>query len=271
MLGQNLLQTSSRQRSTPAACGALATRTPRQNRLLAALPAEDFARLQADLEPVPLPRGWTVHGADQPEQHLYFPTAGIVSHFYVIENGAAAEVAITGNEGVIGIASFMGGRSTPSQALVLTEGFAYRLSAARLKSQFAHGAALLPLLLRYTLALITQAGQTAVCNRYHSVQQQLCLWILTCVDRLPSDELSMTQEQIANMLGVRREGVSEAAGRLQKAGAIRCQRGRITLLDRARLEAEVCECYAVVKREFDRLLPQENSVHTTAAWAGRPQ
>ncbi len=271
MLGQDLRQTYSHQRGAPANRSALATRTPRQNRLLAALPAEDFARLQADLEPVPLPRGWTVHGADQQEQHLYFPTDGIVSHFYVIENGAAAEVAVTGNEGVIGIASFMGGRSTPSQAVVLSEGYAYRLSTARLKNEFARGDALLPLLLRYTLALIAQAGQTAVCNRYHSVQQQLCLWILTCVDRLPSDELSMTQEQIANMLGVRREGISEAAGRLQKAGVIRCQRGLITLLDRTRLEAEVCECYGVVKREFDRLLPRDNSPHHTNAWAGRPQ
>jgi CRP-like cAMP-binding protein len=237
-----------------------AQHTPRQNRLLAALPLEDYERLLPDLEPVPLPRGRTVHGAGDQEKHLYFLTMGIVSRFHVMEDGASAHFAVTGSEGVIGIASFLGGESTTSQAVVLSAGYAYRLGAEPLKNEFKHDGPLPHLLLRYTQALLCQTGQIAVCNRHHSVEQQLCRWILSSLDRLPSNELAMTQELIAHMLGVRREGVTEAAGKLQKAGLIHYSRGRIAVLDRARLEAQVCECYAVVKREYDRLLPPENTI-----------
>ena len=230
--------------------------TPRQNHLLAALQAEDYERLLPDLEPVPLPLNCTVYGADDREKYLYFLTAGLVSRFYVTENGASAELAITGNEGVIGIASFLGGESTPSQAVVLSAGYAYRLRVNPLKTELAHGGPLLPVLLRYTQALIVQTGQMAVCNRHHSLEQRLCRWILSCVDRLPSNELKMTQELVADMLGVRREGVTAAAGKLHTAGLIHHSRGRISVLDRPRLEAQACECYAVVKREYDRLLPE---------------
>jgi CRP-like cAMP-binding protein len=198
-----------------------APHTPRQNHLLAALPLEDYARLLPALEPVPLPLGWVVHNAGGREHYLYFLTAGIVSRFYVMESGASAEFSITGNEGVIGIASFLSGGSTPSQAVVLSPGYAYRLGADLLKSEFEHDSPLAHLLLRYIQALIAQTGQTAVCNRHHSLEQQLCCWLLSCLDRLPSNEMTMTQEHIADMLGVRREGVTEAAGRLQKAGLIR--------------------------------------------------
>jgi CRP-like cAMP-binding protein len=231
---------------------------PRQNHLLAALPLEDYERLLPDLEPVPLPLGWTVHGAGDQEKYLYFITAGIVSRFYVTENGASAGFAVTGNEGVIGVASFLGGESTLSRAVVLSAGDAYRLTVDLLKDDFEHDGPLARLLLRYTLALIAQTGQIAACNRHHSVEQQLCRWILSCLDRLPSNELAMTQELIADMLGVRRESVTEAAGRLQKAGMIRCSRGHIAVLDRHQLEARTCECYAVVKRESHRLLPPKN-------------
>ncbi len=229
---------------------------PRQNHLLAALPTEDYERLLPDLEPVPLPLGWTVHGAGDREKYLYFLTAGIVSRFYVTENGASAEIGVTGSEGVIGVASFLGGESTPSQALVLSGGYACRLRADVVKNEFEHGGALAHLLLRYTQALIAQTGQIAVCNRHHSLEQRLCRWILSSLDRSPSTELTMTQELIADMLGVRREGVTEAAGKLQKTGLIHYSRGHIAVLDRPRLEAQVCECYAVVKREYDRLLPE---------------
>jgi CRP-like cAMP-binding protein len=235
--------------------GVSTQHTPRQNRLLAALPLEDYERLLPDLEPVPLPPGWIVHGAGEPENHLYFLTAGIVSRFYVTQNGASAEFAVTGSEGVIGIASFLSGASMPSQAVVLSAGYAYRLGADLLQSEFEHDGPLPHLLLRYTQALIAQTGQIAVCNRHHPLEQQLCRWILSILDRLPSNELAMTQELIADMLGVRRESVTEAAGKLQKAGLIHYSRGHIAVLDRARLEAQVCECYAVVKREYDRLLP----------------
>ena len=231
---------------------------PRQNRLLAALPPEDYERLLPNLEPVPLPLGWTVHRAGDREQYLYFLTAGIVSRFYVTQNGASAEIAVTGSEGVIGVASFLGGESTPSQAVVLSAGYAYRLGADLVKNEFEHDGPLPHLLLRYTQALIAQTGQIAVCNRHHSLEQRLCRLILSSLDRLPSNEVTMTQELIADMLGVRREGVTEAAGKLQKAGLIHCSRGHIAVLDRPRLEAQVCECYAVVKREYDRLLPPEN-------------
>jgi CRP-like cAMP-binding protein len=188
--------------------------------------------------------------------YLYFPTDCIVSLLYVMENGASAEIAVTGNDGLVGIALFMGGESTPSRAVVQSAGHAYRLRAAIMKKEFEHGGPLQHLLLRYTQALITQMAQTAVCNRHHSVEQQLCRWLLLSLDRLPSNELMMTQELIANMLGVRREGVTEAAGHLQTAGLIHYSRGHITVLDRPKLEKQVCECYGVVKREMDRLLPE---------------
>ena len=187
-------------------------------------------------------------------QHVYFPTTAIVSLLYVMEDGASAEIAIVGNEGVLGIALFMGGETTPSRAVVQSAGYGYRLRAQLLKDEFNRAGPMMHLLLRYTQALITQMAQTAVCNRHHSVEQQLCRWLLLSLDRLSTHELTMTQELIANMLGVRREGVTEAAGNLQRAGLIRYSRGRITVLDRPRLEQEVCECYKVVKKEFDRLL-----------------
>lgn len=233
-----------------------ARHSPRQNHLLAALPQEDYERLLPDLEHVPLPLGWTVHGAGDREEHLYFLAAGIVSRLYVMQNGESANFAVTGNEGVIGIASFLGGESTPSQAVVLSAGYAYRLRADLLKNELEHDGLLPHLLLRYTQALIAQTGQIAACNRHHSVEQQLCRWILSSLDRLSSNELEMTQELIADVLGVRREAITEAAGKLQKAGLIRYKRGHIIVLDRQRLEAQVCECYAVVKREYDRLLPE---------------
>jgi len=232
-----------------------AQHTPWQNYLLAALPLEDYERLLPKLEPVPLPLGWTICGACDQDKYLYFLTTGIVSKLCVMENGASAGFALTGREGVIGIALFLGGESTPGQALVLSAAYAYRLRADLLKNKFEHDCLLPHLLLRYVQALITQTGQIAVCNRHHSLDQQLCRWILSCVDRLPSNELTMTQGLIADMLGVRREGVTEAAGKLQEAGLIHYSRGHITVLDRHQLEAQVCECYAVVKREYDRLLP----------------
>ena len=230
--------------------------TPRQNHVLAALPRADYERLLPDLEVVPLPPGWTVHEAGSREKHLYFLTAGIVSQLYVLENGTSAGIAVTGREGVIGIALFTGGESALSRAVVTSAGSAYRIQADTLKKEFERGGPLQHLLLRYTLALIAQTGQIAACNRHHTVEQQLCRWLLLSLDRLPSNELTMTQEQIANVLGVRREGVTDAAGRLQDAGLIHYSRGHITMLDRPKLEARVCECYAAVKREYDRLLPE---------------
>jgi CRP-like cAMP-binding protein len=239
----------------PRKRGVSGPHTPKQNHLLAALPAADYERLLADLELVSLPLGWAVYESGGHLGYLYFPTDSIVSLLYVMENGASAEIAVTGNDGVVGIALFMGGESTPNRAVVQSAGYAYRLSAAVLKREFEHGGPLQHLLLRYTQALITQMAQTAVCNRHHSVEQQLCRWLLLSLDRLSSNELTMTQELIANMLGVRREGVTEAAGKLQAAGLIEYSRGKITVLDRPKLEKQVCECYAVVKREMERLLP----------------
>jgi CRP-like cAMP-binding protein len=241
-------------------CAVFAQLAPTQNHLLAALPVEDYERLLPDLEPVPLPMGWTVHGAGDREEYLYFLTSGIVSRFCVAENGESAEFAVTGSEGVIGVASFLGGESTPNQALVLSAGYAYRLGADLVRSEFEHEGPLPHLLLHYTLALIAQTGQIAVCNRHHSLEQRLCRWILLCLDRLPSNELAMTQELIANMLGVRRESVTEAAGKLQKAGLIHYSRGHIKVLDRPQLEAHACECYAVVKCEYDRLLRPDDTI-----------
>jgi len=231
--------------------------SPKQNHLLASLPAADYARLLSELELVPMPLGWSVYESGGHQGYVYFPTNSIVSLLYVMENGASAEMAITGNEGVVGIALFMGGETTPSRAVVQSAGHAYRLKAAVLRREFEHGGALQHLLLRFTQALITQMAQTAVCNRHHSVVQQLCRWLLLSMDRLPGNELRMTQELIANMLGVRREGVTEAAGKLQEAGLINYSRGHITVLNRPKLEKQVCECYAVVKREVDRLLPDK--------------
>jgi len=229
--------------------------SPKQNHLLASLPAADYERLLPELELVPMPLGWSVYESGGHQGYVYFPTNSIVSLLYVMENGASAEMAITGNEGLVGIALFMGGETTPSRAVVQSAGHAYRLKAAVLRREFEHGGALQNLLLRFTQALITQMAQTAVCNRHHSVEQQLCRWLLLSMDRLPGNELRMTQELIANMLGVRREGVTEAAGKLQEAGLINYSRGHITVLNRPKLEKQVCECYAVVKREVDRLLP----------------
>ncbi len=228
---------------------------PRQNHLLAALPAEDLARLLPDLEEAPMPLGHVLYEPGVPMRHVYFPTTSIVSLLYVMEDGASAEIAVVGNEGVVGVSLFMGGESTTSRAVVQSDGYAYRLKAQLLKDEFFRAGPMQRLLLRYTQALLTQMAQTAVCNRHHSLDQQFCRWLLLSLDRLSSNELVMTQELIANMLGVRREGVTEAAGNVQRAGLISYNRGRITVLDRTGLEARACECYAVVKKEFDRLLP----------------
>jgi CRP-like cAMP-binding protein len=229
---------------------------PRQNHLLAALPEDEYARLVSHLELVPMPLGKVLYESGNELQHVYFPTTAIVSLLYVMMDGASAEIAVVGNEGVIGVALFMGGETMPNRAVVQSAGHAYRLKGQLLKQEFNRSGELQHLLLRYTQALLTQMAQTAVCNRHHSLDQQLCRWLLLSLDRLPSTELVMTQELIANMLGVRREGVTEAAGNLQRAGLIRYQRGRITVLNRAGLEERACECYAVVKKEFDRLLPE---------------
>ena len=228
--------------------------SPMQNHLLAALPEAEFGRLSAHLELVPMPLGEALYESGGRLQHVYFPTTSIVSLLYVLEDGASAEIAVVGNEGILGIALFMGGETTPSRAVVQSAGYGYRLKAQLLKNEFNRAGPVLHLLLRYTQALITQMTQTAVCNRHHSVEQQLCRWLLLSLDRLSTDSVTMTQELIANMLGVRREGVTEAAGNLQRAGLIRYSRGRIEVLDRPGLEQTVCECYAVVRVEFDRLL-----------------
>jgi CRP-like cAMP-binding protein len=229
--------------------------TPHQNHLLDALPEADYARIAAHLELIPLKLGDVLYEPGVRLRYVYFPTTSIVSLLYVMEDGASAEIAIVGNEGILGISLFMGGDTTPSRAVVQSAGYGFRLKAQLLKDEFARFGPTTNLLLRYTQALITQMAQTAVCNRHHSVDQQLCRWLLLSLDRLASNELSMTQELIANMLGVRREGVTEAAGKLQDAGLIRYRRGKITVLDRPGLEARSCECYQVVKTEFDRLLP----------------
>jgi CRP-like cAMP-binding protein len=230
--------------------------TPRDNHLLGALPEAQLARLVPLLEHVAMPLGHSVYESGITQGHVYFPTDSIVSLLYVLADGGSAEIAVTGNEGVVGISLFMGGETTPSRAVVHSAGHGYRLKGEQLKREFESGGALQHLLLRYTQALITQMTQTAVCNRYHSVDQQLCRWLLLSLDRLPGNVLLMTQELIANMLGVRREGVTEAARKLQGLGVIEYRRGKIAILDRAKLESSVCECYAVVKKEYDRLLPE---------------
>ena len=229
--------------------------SPHQNHLLDALPASDYDRIQSHLELVPMALGDVLYESGAKLRYVYFPTTSIVSLLYVMEDGASAEIAIVGNEGMLGISLFMGGDTTPSRAVVQSAGYGFRLKADLLKNEFERFGPTMHLLLRYTQALITQMAQTAVCNRHHSVDQQLCRWLLLSLDRLQSNDLTMTQELIANMLGVRREGVTEAAGKLQNAGLIHYRRGRISVVDRPGLEARVCECYQVVKTEFDRLLP----------------
>ena len=227
---------------------------PNQNQLLAALLDEDFERLSPHLELVAMPLGDVLYESGGKLSHAYFPTTSIVSLHYLLENGGSSEIAGVGKEGVLGVSLFMGGNTTPSRAIVQTGGQGYRVPAAVLIEEFNRGGHVMRLLLRYTQALLTQMAQTAVCNRHHSVEQQLCRWLLLTLDRLPRNDLTMTQELIANMLGVRREGVTEAAGRLQGYGYISYRRGHITVLDRDGLETDVCECYAVVKKEFARLL-----------------
>jgi CRP-like cAMP-binding protein len=231
------------------------TPAPQQNHLLAALSAEVQGRLFPHLEPVSMPLGKVLYESGDTLSHVYFPTDSIVSLLYVMENGASAEISVVGNEGLIGISVFMGGESTPSRAIVQSSGDAFQLSSQRLNDEFNRDATIRLLMLRYTQALITQMAQTAVCNRHHSIDQQLCRWLLLSLDRLPGNQLTMTQELIANMLGVRREGVTDAASKLQQLGVIAYHRGHITVLDRPRLEELSCECYAVVKKETDRLLP----------------
>jgi CRP-like cAMP-binding protein len=228
--------------------------TPKQNHLLAALPAADYDRLLPHLQRVRMELGWSVYESGSLQQYVHFPTDSIVSLLYVMEDGASAEIAVVGNEGLVGIAPLMGGDTTPSCAVVQNAGYAYRLKASFLKAEFERGGPLQHLLLRYMQALITQMAQTAVCNRRHMIEQQLCRSLLLSLDRLTSNELTMTQELLASMLGVRREGVTAAAGKLQAAGLIHYTRGKITVLDRPNLEKRVCECYGVVKRESDRLL-----------------
>jgi CRP-like cAMP-binding protein len=228
---------------------------PRLNHLLAALPEEECERLFRHLELVPMPLGHSLYESGAQMRHVYFPTTAIISLLYVMEDGSSAEIAVVGNEGIVGVSLFMGGETTPSRAVVQSAGHAFRLKGQLLKDEFHRAGPLQHLLLRYTQALLTQMAQTAVCNRHHSLDQQLCRWLLLSLDRLPSSELTMTQELIANMLGVRREGVTEAAGNLQKAGLIDYHRGHIKVLNRDGLEARACECYGVVKKEFDRLLP----------------
>lgn len=228
---------------------------PEENHLLAALSPEVKHRLFPYFEQVSLPLGEALYESGDTLRHVYFPTDSIVSLLYVMESGASAEISVVGNEGIVGISLFMGGESTPSRAIVQSAGTAYRLLGQKLKDEFNRHGDLLLLMLRYTQSLITQMAQTAVCNRHHSIDQQLCRWLLLSLDRLSNNQLTMTQELIANMLGVRREGVTEAAGKLQKLGVIEYNRGRITVLDRPKLEHLSCECYAVVKTETDRLLP----------------
>lgn len=234
--------------------------SPRQNYLIDALPDSDYARLLPHLELVTMPLGQALYESGGKLQYAYFPTTAIVSLLYVLESGASAEIAVVGNDGILGISLFMGGETTPSRAVVQSAGFGYRMKAKNLKDEFDRAGPVMHLLLRYTQALMTQMTQTAVCNRHHSIEQQLCRWLLLSLDRLSSNQLSMTQELIANMLGVRREGVTDAAGKLQRDGLIEYSRGHIRVLDRPLLEKRVCECYRVVKIEIDRLLPDLHDI-----------
>jgi len=230
---------------------------PKQNHLLDALPAEEWGEIESHAEPIELKLGDVIYESGRDQPYVYFPTSSIISLLYVMEDGSSAEIAIVGFEGLVGISLFMGGDTTPSRAVVQSAGGAFRVRAKAIRDAFVLGGPTQQLFLRYTQALLTQMGQTAVCNRHHNVDQQLCRWLLMSLDRLPSNELTMTQELISNMLGVRREGVTEAAGKLQRAGVIEYSRGRIVVLNRPRLEAMACECYDVVRREFLRLLPWE--------------
>lgn len=244
---------------------------PTQNRLLAALPASELEHFASQLEPVAMVAGDVLYEAGGPVNHVYFPTTSIVSLLYVLEDGDTAEIAMVGNEGILGISLFLGGETTPSRAVVQRSGDGYRLPADLIKLEFNRAGPLLRLLLRYTQALITQMMQTAVCNRHHSVQQQLCRWLLLSLDRMSTQSLSVTQETISILLGVRREGVTEAAGRLQREGLIQYSRGHLQVLDRPGLERACCECYGVVKLEFDRLLsdiPRADPMHVLRQSAG---
>ena len=231
-----------------------------QNRLFQAIPQAEWGRIHPHLEPIDLPLGRVLYEPGTKMSHVYFPTTAIVSLLYELENGSSAEIAVVGLEGVVGISIFMGGDSTLSRAVVQSGGLGYRLKSHLILEEFNRSIPIMHLLLRYTQALITQMSQTAVCNRHHTLDQQFCRWLLLSLDRLPSDVLIMTQELIANMLGVRREGVTEAALKVQKAGLIRYFRGKITILDRAGLEQRTCECYQVVKTEYDRLLPEKIAI-----------
>jgi CRP-like cAMP-binding protein len=250
---RNLLQPGARPMA-PARLAGLYGHNPRQNHLLAGLPNADYERILPHLEFVSMPFGMTVCESDTAMQHAYFLTSSIVSLMYETRDGASSETAVVGNEGVVGVALFMGGGNSLNRAIVKSAGYGFRVKASILKEEFSRGGPLQQMLLRYTQALLTQMSQTAVCNRHHSVVQQLCRWLLLSLDRLPSNEMSMTQGLIANMLGVRRESVAEAAGKLQDEGLIHYSRGHITIIDRVGLEARVCECYAGVKKEYDRLL-----------------
>ncbi|PRC92172.1 Crp/Fnr family transcriptional regulator [Solimicrobium silvestre] len=238
---------------------------PNQNQLLAALLDAEFDRISPHLELVQMKLGDLLYESGGKLQHVYFPTTSIISLHYVLENGSSSEIAGVGNEGVLGVSLFMGGNTTPSRAIVQTGGYGYRLKSQLLLEEFNRAGAVMRLLLRYTQALITQMSQTAVCNRHHSVEQQLCRWLLLTLDRMPTNELTMTQELIASMLGVRREGVTEAAGKLQSYGFISYRRGHITVTDRAGLERNVCECYGVVKKEFARLLSDVRQRQTSSS------
>ena len=233
---------------------------PLSNQLLAALPAEEWQRWRPQLEPVDLNLGQVMYESGSEQRYVYFPTSAIVSLLYVTENGSSAEIAVVGFEGIVGIALFLGGETSPSRGVVQSAGHGFRLKASIIKEEFNRSLPVMHVMLRYAQALITQISQTAVCNRHHSVQQQLCRWLLMSLDRLPGSHLRMTQELISNMLGVRREGVTENALKLQEAGLIRYSRGHIEVLDRPGLEKVVCECYSVVKREYDRLLPARVAV-----------
>ncbi len=255
------------QHERPVRIAGLYGHNPQQNHILAALPTPDYDRLMLDLELVSMPLGMAVHDAGAIMQHVYFPTSSIVSILHDTREGASAETAVIGNEGLVGVTQCMGGGAMPNRAVVKSAGYGFRLKTAILKEEFDRGGAVQNHLLRFTQALLTQMSQTAVCNRHHSVAQQLCRWLLLSLDRLPSNELSMTQELIANMLGVRRESVAEAAGRLQEEKLIHYSRGHITILNRAGLEHRVCECYVDVKREYARLLPTKVEQRAAASLA----
>ena len=240
--------------------GISAGHNPNQNQLLATLPSDSFARIAPHLELVSMPLGQVLYESDIQLQHAFFPTTSIVSLHYVMESGASAEIASVGKEGMVGIPIILAGKTTPGMATVLTAGCGYRLKGWLLMEEFNHAGAMLRLLLRYTQAFMTQISQTAMCNRFHSIEQQLCRWLLLATDRLPDHELTMTQELIATMLGVRREGITEIAGNLQRAGLISYRRGHISVLNRSGLESRVCECYNVVRKEFHRLLPGQDDI-----------